>query len=213
MLFRSALGDESLRYRITPELEKTLQENGGRIIVEKAEDIQKLFPDLKLEAIQKMTELQPKMVIESSKDAKSILTKGQIEDLLVGGKINSPEVLHDVYTVQTTPDQIFKVGEAAYNDKFGYVQLKELEATKEHSKSFVEDIIKAAKKKGKEVTAEMIESANKKQFLKQAFSWGTSFAISILFLSMIIPKAQYWITKKLTGSNEFPGTANYDKKA
>ena len=41
------------------------------------------------------------------------------------------------------------------------------------------------------------------------FNWGTGFAISAIFLSTIIPKVQYWITKVTTGQNEFPGTADY----
>ena len=162
-----------------------------------------------------MSKLQPEMYIQNANGEyvpKRIITRGQIQDLLVGGKINSPELIEDIYKVQTTPDQIFKVGKAVYNDPVGYVKLQELEGTKEHTKSFVEDIIKKAQKEGKRISKEMIEQVNKKQFYKQAFSWGTSFAVSILFLSMIIPKTQYWITKQITGSNEFPGTAEYDKK-
>jgi len=43
-------------------------------------------------------------------------------------------------------------------------------------------------------------------------NWGTGFAVSALFLSTIIPKVQYWITRVTTGSDSFPGVAEYDNK-
>ena len=211
---KAALGDASLRYRITPELEKLIVESGGRIEFDK---LLELYPELKgkEDVIRKISELQPKMFLPAADGkmvAKNILTKGQIEDLFIGGKANSPEFLHDIYTVQSTPDQIFKVGKPEYKETFGYVKQSELEGAEKNAKTFIEDIINAAKKKGQNVTKELVERENKKVFAKQAFSWGTSFAVSILFLSMLIPKAQYWITKKLTGSDSFPGTAEYDNK-
>lgn len=45
--------------------------------------------------------------------------------------------------------------------------------------------------------------------MKNAFNWGLGFAVSAAFLSTFIPKIQYWITRKVTGSNAFPGTADY----
>ena len=211
---KAVLGDASLRYKITPELERLITENGGRIEFEK---LIELYPELKgkEDIVRRMSELQPKMFLPGADGkmvAKNILTKTQVEDLFIGGKANSPEFLHDIYTVQSTPDQIFKVGKPAYKDSLSYVQQSELEGAKKNSRTFIEDIINTAKKKGEKVTKELIEKENRKVFAKQAFSWGTSFAISILFLSMLIPKAQYWITRKLTGSDSFPGTAEYDNK-
>ena len=46
----------------------------------------------------------------------------------------------------------------------------------------------------------------KKNFWKNALHIGSGLGISALFLSTIIPKVQYWITKVRTGSEEFPGT-------
>lgn len=211
---KAALGDASLRYKITPELERLITKNGGRIEFEK---LIELYPELKgkEDIVRRMSELQPKMFLPGADGkmvAKNILTKTQVEDLFIGGKANSPEFLHDIYTVQSTPDQIFKVGKPAYKDSLSYVKQSELEGAKKNSRTFVEDIINAAKKKGEKITKELIEKENRKVFYKQAFSWGTSFAVSILFLSMLIPKAQYWITRKLTGSDSFPGTAEYDDK-
>jgi hypothetical protein len=73
-------------------------------------------------------------------------------------------------------------------------------------------IINKANKTGKEITEEMLEKACKKNLRLNVFNWGIGFAISATFLSTIIPKVQYWITKKYTGENEFPGTAEFRNK-
>ena len=72
-------------------------------------------------------------------------------------------------------------------------------------------IIKKADAKRVDIDLDMLEKAYKNNMFKNTINWGTGFAISALFLSTIIPKVQYWITRKTTGSNEFPGVANYDK--
>ena len=59
---------------------------------------------------------------------------------------------------------------------------------------------------------ELLEKARKENFGKNAFNWGIGFAISAAFLSTFIPKIQYWITRKATGSNAFPGTADYSNE-
>ena len=215
---KAALGNKHLACNITSKLSEMLEKGGGRITIE---EFQKLFPDVDKEMIKKMSELQPEMYIDGVK--KGILTKGQIENMFVGGRMNSPEFLHDYYAANTGEDMLkemwrktFHKSKAApkpvYKDEFGYVKLSDLEANKKHVETYVKDIVKKAKKKGQDVTKELIENANKKAFIKQGFAWGTGFLISILFLSTLIPKAQYWITKKLTGSNSFPGVAEYENK-
>ena len=77
---------------------------------------------------------------------------------------------------------------------------------------FVQKIIDKAVEAGKEITPEMLEKASKKNFRMNVLNWGSGFAISALFLSTLIPKIQYWITKKVTGSNAFPGTEEYRKQ-
>lgn len=207
----AALGDvHMINDKMTSELSREIEANGGRIELEK---FLEKFPELKSEA-KKMSELQPQMFIDGASEAKSILTKKQIESLFSGGKINSPEFLKDLYIVQTSSDEVFnKAVKSSYNDKYAYVKLSELEASQKPVKTFVEDIIKSAKKKGVEITKEFIEKQNKKVLYKQGFAWGSSFLVSIVFLAMLIPKTQYWITKKLTGSNEFPGTAEYKENS
>ena len=75
---------------------------------------------------------------------------------------------------------------------------------------YVNTIIKKAK--GKEITADLLNRVCRENYIKNAFNWGLGFAISAAFLSTFIPKIQYWITRKVTGSNEFPGTADYSNE-
>jgi hypothetical protein len=49
-------------------------------------------------------------------------------------------------------------------------------------------------------------------FIKNTANWGVGFAISALFLSTLIPKMQYWITRMRTGQNSFPGTTDYSQE-
>ena len=75
---------------------------------------------------------------------------------------------------------------------------------------YIQSVIKKAK--NGEITKELLEKARKENFGKNAFNWGIGFAISAAFLSTFIPKIQYWITRKATGSNAFPGTADYSNE-
>ena len=77
-------------------------------------------------------------------------------------------------------------------------------------KSYIESVIKKAK--NGEITKDLINKACRDNFGKNALNWGIGFAISAAFLSTFIPKIQYWITRKATGSNAFPGTADYSNE-
>ena len=63
-----------------------------------------------------------------------------------------------------------------------------------------------------DINLSMLEKAYKKNIFLNTLNWGTGFVISALFLSTIIPKIQYLITRLTTGSNSFPGTAEYNDK-
>ena len=65
------------------------------------------------------------------------------------------------------------------------------------------------------ITLEQAETLSKATKINSRFdilNWGTGFTVSALFLSTFIPKIQYWITRKTTGSNEFPGTKEFREK-
>ncbi len=143
----------------------------------------------------KMSELQPQI------KGMSILTEGQIKDILAGGHLNNPEFLKEFYKN--------RFGNK-FMDKYKFVAQKDLDAYKAELVDYVKSIINKTKEMNlKEITEEILNNASKSNFKWNALNWGAGFVTSALFLSTLIPKTQYLITKWRTGSNEFPGTAQY----
>lgn len=62
------------------------------------------------------------------------------------------------------------------------------------------------------VNLDLIKKVTVKTNIKNAAFLMGGLALSILGLAVIIPKTAFWITKKLTGKNEFSGTMEVDKK-
>lgn len=163
------------------------------------EELQHIVPESERKALeeiaQKMSTLQPKV------KGVSILTEGQIKDILNGGHINNPEFLKEFYKN--------RFGNK-FMDKYKYVAQNDLDALKKELVDYVNSIIDTAKKSdAKEVTTKLLRKASNNNLKMNAINWGSGFVVSALFLSTIIPKLQYQITKWRTGSNEFPGTAQY----
>lgn len=162
----------------------------------------------------KMSELQPKLKLEiesledGTKTSKlmSILTESQIKDILSGGHINNPEFLMEFFKNRFGTDFV---------NEYKFVPQRDLDAYKQELVDYVQSIINKAKKSNaSEITEEILRKASNSNLKWNALNWGAGFAVSALFLSTLIPKMQYQITKWRTGSNEFPGTAQYrDEKA
>lgn len=146
---------------------------------------------------EKMSKLQPQV------EGVSLLTKNQIKDVFRGGAINMPEFLENIYNVAT---------QGVYKEKYKFINNSELDAIKEDIVEYVNNIIKKARKNKTEITADILKKANRENFIKNSANWGIGFAISALFLSTLIPKMQYWITRMTTGQNKFPGTADYSNE-
>lgn len=148
---------------------------------------------------EKMSTLQPQI------KGKSILTEGQVKDILNGGYINNPEFLKEFYKNSFGKK---------FMQKYKYVAQNDIDAVKEDLTNYVKSIIKKAKESGaQEITSKMLRKASNHNLKMNAINWGTGFAISAAFLSTIIPKVQYFITKYRTGEDAFPGTQQYRKAA
>ena len=74
-------------------------------------------------------------------------------------------------------------------------------------------IEKAKKSNSGEITEELLRKVSNHNLKMNAINWGAGFVTSALFLSTLIPKMQYMITKWRTGSDAFPGTAQYRDEA
>lgn len=168
-----------------------------------------------IEKAKKMAKLQPAI------QSKEILTKGQVQDLYREGIIYKPEFLQEFYSYATSEKPAGKfmtwfnqlIGKKPDTapksiDPMTYVSKTSLLELKAMVKDYVGDIVKAAK--DGEVTLDLLNKVEVKNFWKSAVNMGVGFVISAYVLSTVIPKVQYWITKKQTGEDKFPGTTTYN---
>lgn len=145
---------------------------------------------------ERMSELQPKL------EGASILTAEQVKDVYSNGLIDEPRFLNKVFKTYT---------EKKSTNPMKFVSEKDLRNLKQQMVDHVENIIKKSKSSGESITMETLKKANRVNFLKNAVNLGIGFAVSSYFLSTAIPKIQYWLTKKQTGEDKFPGVQKYDK--
>lgn len=184
------------------ELPSTLKSKfSGEIITLEnfKKELKTLVPNEQLrhfeEVAEKMSRLQPQI------KGSSILTAGQARDVLNGGHINNPEFLMEFFKNRFG---------TRFMEKYQYVAQNDLDAIKKDLVNYVKSVVKAAEKTDtREVTLELLRKMSNKNLRVNALNWGAGFATSALFLSTLIPKMQYWITKRRTGSDDFPGTAQY----
>ena len=156
-----------------------------------------------------MAKLQPSLA------GKEIITERQILNVFKDGAVNIPEFLKNVFTCSTSDQNLFtgKISEPVFDKPLSFISNETFIKKQNEIEDYVKSVIKKAKN-GK-ITKELLDKACKTNYAKNAFNWGLGFVISAAFLSTFIPKIQYWITRKTTGSNAFPGTADYsdEKKA
>lgn len=145
---------------------------------------------------EEMSKLQPKVA------GVSILTTEQVKDVYSNGLIDNPKMLNQVFE--------------HYSDKkstnpMKYFPEKDLRALKQRMVDYVQDIIKKSKSTGDSITLETLKKANKANMIKNSLNLGVGFGISAYFLSTVIPQVQYWMTRRRTGEDCFPGIKKYDK--
>jgi len=137
-----------------------------------------------------MSKLQPEHSIGA------ILTEAQVKDVYTQGLINDPKFLNKVFRQYT---------DKASTSPTKFVAEKDILKLKSRMTDYIEDILKNAKTTGENITLDVLKKANKQNLLKNTFNLGAGFAVAALFLSTVIPKIQYWITRKQTGQDKFPG--------
>lgn len=142
----------------------------------------------------KMSELQPKRA------GVSILSKNQIADVFKGGIANSPEFLHMIFDNYTN---------GAYKDEYKYISHKALYKQKSKVLQYIEDIISASNN-GK-IDSALLKSVKNKNLAFTGLNFLVGFTICVAFISTIIPKIQYYVTRKVTGISGFPGGDEFGK--
>lgn len=163
--------------------------------VAKVDDLKGLFSDEIFTRIQEMSKLQPK------REGVSVVTKQQIIDAINVAEINNPKLLDKLFTEFT---------KGASKDEFKYVSNDKLYNLKQQVEDYINLLCKDAKN-GK-INLQSLDAAKKKNIAGAGLNLIVGFATAAVFLSTIIPKVQYWITRVKTGKNEFPGTYELDNE-
>lgn len=162
--------------------------------VAKVSDVEKLVKDEKiLSRIREMSKLQP------LREGEAVITKQQIIDAFNVAEINDPKLLDKVFRNFTQDASV---------DPYKYISNKKLYNLKSQMNDYISDICKQAKD-GK-VTKDLLDKVKNKNITYSGINFAAGFAFAALFLSTLIPKMQYLMTRKKTGLNVFPGTYDYE---
>ncbi|MFR1673114.1 MAG: hypothetical protein ACLSWI_09245 [Candidatus Gastranaerophilaceae bacterium] len=203
------LGSNDNIYKMTPELNAKFEDKAIKLdtfidYIKNNKSFTKEEIDKYTDLARRMSKLQPEI------EGVGMLSKHQVKDIFREGAMNIPEFIQNIYQVATQEDVPFvKMKSAASTDPYKFVDRGSLEGLKDDLYHYVNNLINKAKKGNGEITVDFVKKACRENFIKNAFNWGTGFAVSALFLSTFIPKIQYWITKKVTGEDKFPGTTDY----
>ena len=143
------------------------------------------------------------------RDGIAILTKQQVQDVLTDGKITDPaflkSTLNSIFGTLGTKEDII-------SDPTKFIPRNKIEENVTNIKAYAQSIIEYAKKHNiTEITPDLMDKVTKRNIYHNFAFMATGFCVAALFLSTVIPKMQYWITQKRTGSNEFPGAKDLEK--
>lgn len=160
-----------------------------------------------IERAQRMSGLQPEISVANDKKVETyrILSESQVEDILRGGEARDADFMYKHLNNR------FKTKEnpRALSNKYTFIPQGEIETLRKNILGYVESIITDAKNNGKDIVDwESMQKVNKRNLNRNGLYWGAGMAVSALFLSTIIPKIQYFITKMRTGKDGFPGIEN-----
>ena len=168
--------------------------------VAKVKDLEKLESFAKnsklMDRIREMAKLQPEKMSEA------VITKQQLIDAINIAEINDPKFLKKA---------IEEFTEGASSEPFKYVSESGIRKLKKEMEDFVEQLCKKAEN-GK-INKKVIDKFYNKNITFSTINFAAGFAVAALFLSTLIPKIQYYITRKSTGVDAFPGTYDFKEHA
>lgn len=208
-LRKLAFGDEENMKYFTKELNDLFGKKGVANldefigILNNNQSIPKTMKEEFISRAKAMSKLQPDIAGTAK------ITKDQAEKLFRGGALNMAEFLDHLYGLASNNEMFGESLNYAHHNKFGFVTHSSLLSKENEMKVFIDQIIRKAKKEGKDITLDFIEKFDRANMRKAGFNKFMGFAVSALFLSTLIPKIQFWITKKTTGKDSFPGMTDY----
>ncbi len=152
--------------------------------------------DNTIEKAGKMASLQPQ------REGRSVLTQMQARDVLSNSWTSSPDFLKETLNLATD-------GKA--NNPRKFTSRKSLENIRDSIDNFTQSVCDYARRHNIErVDAGLIQKLAKRNLVLSSVFTGLGIVLSGCILAFAIPKIQYYITKKATGKDEFPGVAHYD---
>ena len=128
---------------------------------------------------------------------------------MTDGKITDPaflkSTLNSIFGTLGTKEDII-------SDPTKFIPRNKIEENVTNIKAYAQSIIEYAKKHNiTEITPDLMDKVTKRNIYHNFAFMAMGFCVAALFLSTVIPKMQYWITQKRTGSNEFPGAKDLEK--
>jgi len=181
-LFQSKIKQEDLN-----KLEE-LFKNKETISLEEFKEAFKGFDDKAF----KMSYLQP--VFEE----KRFLSKMQAKDVLSASILSEPGFLKKLMNNAT---------DGASDNPLKFVSKKQLENIRLSLDKFIQQVTRSAQNNN--IDIDFIQKMAKKNIFKNFAYNSLGLVLSSFALGILIPKVQYFITKKLTKENEFPGLKEY----
>lgn len=133
-----------------------------------------------------------------------LLTKQQVADVLKNGSLNTPEFMGEIFKN--------KFGEDLLNE-YKYIPFKDIKNFRNEIDTYANSVIEYANKKNNGVvTKKLLEEYSKKGFIYTNVFRLAGMAFSAFMLAVVIPKVQYALTAKRTGSNAAPGLRAYEEE-
>ncbi len=148
-----------------------------------------------------MSKLQPEYITKDGVKY-SILSKMQVDDIASNSITSDPKFLKKA---------ISDVTGGKSDDVRRFISRKKLEEIRESFDDYIRDFCKYAEKhsKDKKITENIIDKYTKNLNRKSLFMHLAGIGFAVFLLADLIPKFQYWVSEKLTGVKEFPGTIGY----
>lgn len=151
-----------------------------------------------IEKAKEMAKLQPKQA-----GVGAVLTKQQVVDVFKNGSICEPKFMQKVFGE--------KFGEKL-TSRYEFIPMEKITDFHDEINAYAKSVIDIAKEKNNGVVdKKLLEKINKKSFAMSAAFRVFAMVVSAFALGVVIPKLQYAITAKRTGSNAAPGLREYEQ--
>lgn len=145
-----------------------------------------------------LAKLQPKQA-----GVGAVLTKQQVADVLKNGAISEPEFMRKIFTD--------KFGDSLTNP-YKFIPMKKITTFRDNIDDYAKSVIDMANKTNNGIVdKKLLDKLNKKSFAMSAGFRAAAIAVSAFALGVAIPKIQYAITAKRTGSNAAPGLREFEQ--